>query len=317
MAATPRVTQANRAEHRLAQAIAEEARLDPLIDRVQHPAFAFLMRRAPLRSALNGAWSGHPVHAMLTDVPIGAWTAGCVLDLLDALRLNRTLRPAADLAHTIGLIGALGAAVFGIADWSYTMDRPKRVGFVHGSANVLITGIFGGSLLARAKGKRVTGVLLSSVGWELLLGSAWLGGELVYRFGIGVDHTTFQAGPTGWVDVLGEAELAEGQLRRVEAQGVPILLVRHQGQIAAMGDTCTHLGCSLADGQRQGEMIVCPCHGSGFRVTDGEVLQGPASIAQPMFQFRVQGGRIEVRRGRSSPAAEANVGPGDVATPEG
>lgn len=84
-----------------------------------------------------------------------------------------------------------------------------------------------------------------------------------------------------------------------------------------MGDTCTHLGCSLAEGQRQEQMIVCPCHGSGFRVTDGEVLQGPASLAQPMFQFRVQGGRIEVRRGRSSATAEANVGADGMATPEG
>jgi len=264
MPQTPTVTQVNMAERRLVRAIEEEARLDPIIDRVQQPAFAFLMQYAPLRSALNGTWAGHPVHAMLTDVPIGAWTAGCVLDLLDVLRINRTLRPAADLMHTIGLIGALGAAVFGIADWSYTMDRPKRVGFVHGAANVLIAGIFGGSLLARAKGERSAGVLLSSLGWTLLLGSGWLGGELVYRFGIGVDYTTFQTGPADWVDVLGDAELADGQLRRVEAQGVPVLLVRDQGQVHAMGDTCTHLGCSLAGGERQGEMIVCPCHGSGF-----------------------------------------------------
>lgn len=215
MASTPRVTQANIAEHRLVQVIEPGNRLDPIIDRVQQPAYAFLMRHAPLRSTLNCAWAGHPIHAILTEVPIGAWTAGCVLDLLDALRLNRTLRPAADLVHTIGLIGALGAAVFGIADWSYTMDRPKRVGFVHGAANVLISGIFGGSPLARAKGKRPTGVLLSSLGWDLL-------------------------------------------------------------------------------------------RGSGFRVTYGQVLQCPASVAQPAFQIRVWGGQIEVCRGRPTPSTDAN-----------
>ncbi len=296
MEPTPLATQANMAEHSFVGAIGRQTGLDPVIDRVQQPVYDFLMKYAPLRTALAGTWIGHPIHAVLTDVPIGAWTAGVLLDLMDTLSVNRGFRRAADFAHTVGLVGALSSAIFGIADWSYTMDRPKRVGFVHGATNVLITGIFSSSLLARSKGKRTTGITLSTIGWSLLLFSGWLGGELVYRYGIGVDHTAFQEGPGDWVDVLSDAELGDGQPRRVEAQGTPVLLLRQGNEIHAIGDTCSHLGCSLAEGKMEGEMIVCPCHGSGFRISDGEVLQGPATLGQPAFQVRVQGGRIAVKK---------------------
>lgn len=296
MAAVPTATQLNMAEQRLVQAIESQTQLDSIIDPLKQPLEQFLSQRAGLRSLLNGTWLGHAVHPVLTDLPIGAWTASCVLDLLDAFGVNRNLRQASDTITGVGLVAALGAAVFGIADWSYTMDKPKRVGFVHGATNVVVTSLYAGSLVARAKGNRAVGVALSAVGYDLLLFSGWLGGELSYRFGLGVDHTAFQEGPTEWVTVAGVAEVTEGQLHRVEANGVPILLTRSQGQVYAIGDTCSHLGCSLAEGELQQDMVVCPCHGSGFRITDGQVLQGPASIRQPRFSVRVQGERLEVRR---------------------
>ena len=297
MDAAPATAQVSAAEHGLVAAIAEQGALDPVIDQVQGPLARFLEGRPPLRSLLDGTWLGHPVHSAVTDVPVGAWTAGCVLDLLDSLGINRNLRQGADAVHAVGLAGALSAALFGLADWSYTIDKPRRVGFVHGGTNLLIAGLYAGSLVARAKGHRKTGVLLSSAGYDLLLFSSWLGGELAYRFGIGVDHTAFQEGPGEWADVLGEGELGEGQMRGVQAQGVPVLLARFSGQVYAIGATCTHLGCPLNEGQLLGDTVVCGCHGSGFRVTDGQVVQGPATISAPRFQVRTQGGRIAVKRG--------------------
>lgn len=290
------LTQVNMAEQRLVETIGNQTALDVFIDPIQQPVANILTKHAGLRAVLSGSWLGHAVHPLLTDVPIGAWTAGCVLDLLDAFGINRNLRQATDTVHAIGLAGALGAALFGIADWSYTMDRPKRVGFVHGALNMLVAGLYGGSLVARAKGKRGAGVALSALGFDLLMLSGWLGGELSYRFGLGVDHTAFQEGPTDWVDVAQESDLTDGELHRVMAQDMPVLLTRQAGQIYALADTCTHLGCSLAEGELQGKMLVCPCHGSGFRVSDGQVLQGPAVVAQPTFAVRVIGGRIAVRR---------------------
>lgn len=295
MAATP-ATQLNMAEQRLARAIEDETQLDAIIDPLKQPLEQFLTQNAGLRSFLNGTWLGHAVHPVLTDIPIGAWTASCVLDLLDSFGVRRDLRQASDIITGIGLAGALGAAVFGVADWSYTMDKPKRVGFVHGAVNVVVSGLYTGSLVARAKGNRAAGVALSALGYDLLLLSGWLGGELAYRFGLGVDHTAFQEGPTDWVDLASTQDVAEGKLHRAEANGVPVLLTRYQGQVYAMSDTCTHLGCSLAEGTVEKDMVVCPCHGSGFRVTDGQVLQGPAGVSQAAFQVRTQGDRLAVRR---------------------
>jgi nitrite reductase/ring-hydroxylating ferredoxin subunit/uncharacterized membrane protein len=289
-------TRSNMALQKMARAIENQTQLDRIIDPVQQPLVQFLTQRAGLRTFLNGTWIGHAIHPILTDIPIGAWTASCVLDLLDAFGVNRDMRPASDAITAIGLAGALGAAVFGVADWSYTIEKPKRVGFVHASANIIATSLYAGSLIARAKGKRGTGVALSALGYDVLMVSGWLGGELAYRFGLGVDHTAFQEGPTDWVNVANAPEMAEGQLRQVDANGVPVLLTRYRGEVYALSDTCSHLGCSLAQGTLEGDMVVCPCHGSGFRVTDGEVLQGPATVRQPSFGVRTQGDRLAVRR---------------------
>jgi nitrite reductase/ring-hydroxylating ferredoxin subunit/uncharacterized membrane protein len=296
VAGTPAVTQLNVAEQRLVRAIEDQAQLDGIIDPLKQPLEQFLVQRAGLRSLLNGTWLGHAVHPVLTDIPIGAWTASCVLDLLDTFGVQRDLRQASDIITGVGLAGAVGAAVFGVADWSYTIDKAKRVGFVHGAINVAVTGLYAGSLVARSKGNRAVGVALSAVGYDLLLVSGWLGGELAYRFGLGVDHTAFQEGPTDWADVASTQDVSEGKLHRAEANGVPVLLTRYQGQVYAIGDTCSHLGCSLAEGELQQDMVVCPCHGSGFRITDGQVLQGPAGVSQPGFAVRTQGERIAVRR---------------------
>lgn len=90
-----------------------------------------------------------------------------------------------------------------------------------------------------------------------------------------------------------------------------VLLTRRQGQLLAIGDTCTHLGCSLAGGRIEGDRVVCPCHGSQFRLSDGRVMAGPATMSEPRFEVRVRAGRIEVRpapeESRVKPGAPARV----------
>ena len=74
-----------------------------------------------------------------------------------------------------------------------------------------------------------------------------------------------------------------------------MLVTRYAGQIYAIGDTCTHMGCSLSDGKLQGDEVMCPCHNSHFRITDGQVVKGPATVAEPAYESRVRDGRILLR----------------------
>jgi nitrite reductase/ring-hydroxylating ferredoxin subunit/uncharacterized membrane protein len=297
----------------IVRAIEEQSWTDRVAVPLQGPLYGVLRDRGALRSILNGTWLGHPVHAAVTDVPVGAWAAGLVLDALDVLGVGAlggrpNLRAASDAAQTVGLAGALGAAVFGLADWSYTAGRARRVGMVHGLLNVGIAAIYGASLVARARHRRGAGVALSTTGFSLLLFSTWLGGELTYRYGVGVNRAAFADEPSGWADVLAAQELGEGSLRRVEAAGTPVLLANVGGRVTAIGNTCTHMGCSLGDGKLDGDTVVCPCHGSRFRVSDGAVVEGPATVPEPAYDVRTRAGRIEVRQPKPS-YGMASVGP--------
>src|SRR5688572_22346575 len=84
---------------------------------------------------LHGSALGHPLHPALIELPVGAWTLAAILDALELAGLRRN-RGLADTAIKIGLIGAVGAAVAGAADWSETDGRAKRIGLAHGVMNL-------------------------------------------------------------------------------------------------------------------------------------------------------------------------------------
>jgi uncharacterized membrane protein len=168
----------------IVRTIENQSFIDQAATPVQEAVTGLLDRTPLVKKALHGDWLGHSVHAALTDIPLGSWTAGLVLDALSTR--DRRYRRAADVVHTIGLAGSLGSALTGLADWTYLRGDAKRLGFVHGVLNVLVAGLFGGSLLARANGRRKAGVALSGVGYGLALCTAWLGGELTYGEGANV-----------------------------------------------------------------------------------------------------------------------------------
>jgi hypothetical protein len=69
----------------------------------------------PLKDFLHGSWFGHPLHPPLTDIPIGAWTVAAACDALDVAGIPR-YRDTADIAIGIGALGAVGAAITGLAE---------------------------------------------------------------------------------------------------------------------------------------------------------------------------------------------------------
>ena len=248
------------------------------------------------KNFLHGTWLGHPLHPVLTDVPIGAWTAALALDALEAISGRREFGPGADAAIAVGLVGAVGSAVTGITDWSATHGRGRKIGLTHGLLNAGATVLYTTSLLMRRRRKtRRAGQGFAMLGYAVSCAAAYLGGHLVYGEQIGVDHTAAQEMPHEFVPVLPENELPENRLTKVEAKGVPVLLVRQNGQIHALAHTCSHLGGPLSEGKLEGDSVRCPWHGSCFSLEDGHVIDGPATFPQPRFETRVRDGRIEVR----------------------
>lgn len=91
------------------------------------------------------------------------------------------------------------------------------------------------------------------------------------------------------VDELGERDLAVFPVTDSR-----IAIAKVGDAFYAFGDTCTHQGCSLAQGQLDGTTVTCPCHGSEFDVTTGEVLRGPASEPVRSYPVRIEDGLVRV-----------------------
>jgi 3-phenylpropionate/trans-cinnamate dioxygenase ferredoxin component len=97
-----------------------------------------------------------------------------------------------------------------------------------------------------------------------------------------------------FVAVSGAGDLGEGGMRAFDVHGTQIAIANVGGAFHAFDDTCTHLQCSLADGDLEETTVICPCHGSEFDVTTGAVLQGPARKPLATYETRVEGGTLEV-----------------------
>lgn len=243
---------------------------------------------------LSGTWLGHPLHPLLTDLPIGSWTSAVLVDWF----AGDDGEGAADLLVGAGLASAVPAVVTGYSDWADTepaSDVVRRVGLVHAACNAAGATLFGASLAARLNGSRTRGKLLALAGLGLVAAGGHLGGHLSYAEGVGVDMTVFQDLPGEWTAVLADAALGEGEMKAVEVDGTPILVARVNGALHALADTCVHRGGSLADGELDGACVVCPLHSSAFRLEDGSVERGPATYPQPKLDARVNDGSIEVR----------------------
>ena len=126
-------------------------------------------------------------------------------------------------------------------------------------------------------------------------GTAYLGGHLSFTRGVGVNHTAFEPRVTQWTDVASLAGLTPDKPIRVVADGVPVVLVRRDGEIYALSATCVHAGGPLDEGQLVDGRVRCPWHGSTFRLSDGSAVRGPAATDEPSWQVRIQGDRIQVR----------------------
>jgi nitrite reductase/ring-hydroxylating ferredoxin subunit len=267
--------------------------LDTVADGLQPAVQGILSRSPALRDLLDGRWLGAPLHPALTDVPLGAWTAAALLDLRD----SEDGGGAADGALAVGVLAALPTALTGLSDWSTLRGEQRRIGSLHAVLNSVGLSLAVASLACRAANRRGVGRSLSLAGLLATLTAAHLGGQLSFGLGVRVNRTAWESGGEEFVSVLMESALAADELRRVEVEGVPVVLARSQaGDICAIAATCTHLGGPLDEGKREGDTVTCPWHGSRFDLCSGEVLASPAVFPQPRYEARVRAGSIELRR---------------------
>ena len=245
-----------------------------------------------MKNAMHGVWLGHPLHPVFTDLPLGAWTAALAIDA--CANGDRGMRRAATMALGVGLAGALASAVTGLTDWSETSGRARREGLIHGLLNATATALAGIAYLQRINSARDRGRACAWAGYTIALGSAYLGGDLVYGQRIGVNHAVVDQ-PEEFTDIAAVADVPDGSMRRARHDDTDVLLVRQRGRLCGLAHPCAHLGGPLSEGTLKDGSVVCPWHGSEFALDDGHVINGPATQPQPVFDVRERDRRIEVK----------------------
>jgi nitrite reductase/ring-hydroxylating ferredoxin subunit len=97
-----------------------------------------------------------------------------------------------------------------------------------------------------------------------------------------------------FVPVGKAGSVPSGALQLFDAAGRRVTVANVGGSLYAFDDTCTHFGCSLAEGDLTGTTLQCICHGSRFDVTTGAVIRGPAQRPVATHQVRVVGDELQV-----------------------
>lgn len=283
------------------QPISPADRLESLtpLDRLAGPVRTLVqqaVRPQAVRDLMHGVWLGHPVHPVLVQGGLGAFLSASVLDVVPG-----TERAATTLVAT-GLATVPAAVATGATDWSELHEQQQRVGVVHAAANVGAAVLYGLSLVSRLRGNHARGRAWGWAGLALLGTGGYLGGHLSYRQAAGANHAEEvpHLVDVGWQDLCAVDELPDGKLDRRVLRGdngdVPLVVLRRGERVTVLGGRCSHLSGPLHDGEltADGDCVVCPWHGSEFRLADGQVRRGPATAPVPAFEVRVTGVRVEV-----------------------
>ena len=251
----------------------------------------------PIKDLLHGRWLGHPLHAALTDVPIGALVIAVVLDLANQ-------RAAADIALAGTVVFMLLAALSGAADYVDTDGTARARATVHSTLMVLGLVVLVLSMFFRTgdPADRTIPVVLSILGLAIVGAGAYVGGDVAYQLGNMVSRHAFRGRGTKWIALdtgtAGDlAQLAESTPAKVRAGANDLVVVRIGGTIHAMHAVCAHAGGPMAEGRVVDGCLECPWHGSRFDLGNGRVRRGPAVYDQPAYEVRAtEAGGYEVRR---------------------
>jgi uncharacterized membrane protein/nitrite reductase/ring-hydroxylating ferredoxin subunit len=261
-----------------------------------------------MRSKLH--LKGHPIHPILVAFPIAFFIGALVFDALGYLQHNTKLWQTGSYLGLAGVIAALVAAVPGIVDYFGVVppaSSAKKRAAKHGVLNIVLVVLFALVWLYRQNEAAAPLVILGAevLGVVMLGISGWLGGTLVHRNQIGIDHRYAEAGK--WkekyidhreeaVEVAGTDELKIDQMMLVHVGGKRIVVGRTEQGYVAFDDRCTHRGGTLADGVLICGTVQCPWHGSQFDVATGAVKAGPAKTPIQTYELRQAEGKLYLIR---------------------
>ena len=252
-----------------------------------------------VRDVLTGRWLGHPAHPAVVIAPLVGWFGGTLLDVVGGAGSSTAARRLIGA----GTVAAMPAAMTGAADWLTTNSAEERVGTVHAALADGATVMYATSWLLRARRHDRAAVAAGLIGASLAGATAFVGGHLSFRRGVGVTTVAFQSGPEGWAPLHLDDEPSAERPVRATAHGVVYAVVAassaSNGVIRAphvMESRCSHRGGPLHGGSVIDGCVECPWHGARFDLDTGEVRRGPAASPQPVYEVEVRGDETLIRR---------------------
>jgi len=255
---------------------------------------------------------GHPIHPAIVPLPlaflIGAFGFDAAAVVFDDGNLART----AGLLSLVGIATALLAAIPGLIDYLFAVppnSTGKRRATTHMIVNLSAVVLFAAAALLKNgfdSPPPLAILAIELVGVALLSAGGWMGGVLVSRNQISVDHRYARAGK--WREVKVDVdergvlvaqrdELEVDQMKLVRTQHGRVVIARTESGWVAFNDRCTHRGGSLADGVMICGTVQCPWHGSQFDVKTGAVKAGPAKVGIPTYSVEQRADGIYLRGG--------------------
>lgn len=249
----------------------------------------------------KASYRGHPIHPALIPFPFAFLYGAFLFDLAARLADRPGWWITGAYLSLVGVVAALIAAVPGFIDYFNTVppkSSGKRRATKHMLANLGAVVLFVVAWMVRGHPETMpdlTVLVLEGIAVGLLTVGGWMGGVLVSRNQISVDHRYAHAGkwkeekienkPNQPVVVAGRDELKVDQMKLLHINGRRLVLARTEEGYVAFDDRCTHRGGSLAGGVMISGVVQCPWHGSQFDCRRGTVKAGPAE--EPIASYRV------------------------------
>ena len=258
----------------------------------------------------KASFRGHPIHPALIPFPFAFLTGAFLFDAAGRLTDRPSLWTTGSHLAIAGVIAALVAAIPGLIDYLYTVpprSTGKRRATKHMFVNLLAVALVASAWIMRRDmvgGPNTLVLGLELAGLTLLVAGGWMGGTLVNRNQIGVDHRYAAAGK--WkedkieprsntpVVVAKAQELKVDQMKLLRVGEKRIVLARTEQGYVAFDDRCPHRGGSLAGGSMMCGTVQCPWHGSQFDVRSGAVKAGPADGGIATYRVELRGDEVVI-----------------------